>query len=56
MPIVTDLTEKITIPVDEYCRLLNRDLILVYLESMGVDNWVYYDEAIEMMEADNQDD
>lgn len=39
----------VVIPLKEYEELVERDNFLTCLESMGVDNWVGYGDAQEMM-------
>jgi hypothetical protein len=45
--------DKITISTEEYERLLKRDEILTALEAGGVDNWEWYDDAIEEYKSNN---
>ena len=42
--------ETITIPMKEYKALQASDMMLLALESAGVDNWVGYGEAMEMLD------
>lgn len=39
--------KKISISEEEYEALLNDSILLNCLQMMGVDNWAWYDEAIE---------
>ena len=39
--------KKISISEEEYKTLLNDSIFLNCLQMMGVDNWVWYDDAIE---------
>lgn len=43
--------ETITIAKSEYERLRKAELKLIALEAHGVDNWPYYDDAMEDYEA-----
>ena len=40
--------ETVTIPKEEYEKLLDDSDMLNCLESCGVDNWEGYDDAVEM--------
>ena len=44
--------DTITIPVEEYERLLNDSHFLEALRAAGVDNWDGYEVAQDMMEED----
>jgi hypothetical protein len=44
--------EMVTITKAEYERLLESEAFLECLEAVGVDNWVGYDDAREMMEEE----
>ena len=44
--------DTITIPVEEYERLLNDSYFLEALRAAGVDNWDGYEAAQDMMEED----
>lgn len=45
---MTKKNKTVTISLEEYEQLLDADLKLSCLESMGVDNWCGYYEAIDM--------
>ena len=45
----------ITIPVKDYLRLKQRSKILNALEVAGVDNWDYYDDAMEPFQEQDDD-
>ena len=46
--------ETVTIPKDEYERLMHNSEFLGCLEGAGVDNWEGYDFAIDMMKEDEE--
>ena len=48
-------TETITITRAEYQRLLEDSNKLLALESVGVDSWKCYDEAMELFKEINED-
>ena len=48
--------EMVTIPVYEYEELLDALDFLQCLEASGVDNWVGYDDAVEMYNLDDGED
>ena len=49
---IEDEVEKtITISVEEYSGLIERDELLCALESAGVENWDGYDFALEILDA-----
>jgi len=48
--------ETITIPKKEYDELIHDSEFLNALRSCGVDNWEWYDEAINMMNASEDED
>lgn len=50
------MAKQITISVKEYERLLARVDFLEWLEAAGVDNWVGFGEAHEMMREANGDE
>jgi hypothetical protein len=45
-------SKTITISVEEYNRLVNAEKKLNCLESAGVDNWDWYDDAMESFHED----
>ena len=47
---------KVSITLDEYSQLLDRDQKLAALECAGVDNWEGYDEALSILEEWNSED
>lgn len=53
---MSDITKTITISVEEYQHLKDRDFFLDCLESAGVDNWSGYGEAQEMYNEDSEED
>ena len=46
---------KVIILQDEYEALLKAQRKLIALERAGVDNWEWYDDAMEALEDDGQD-
>jgi hypothetical protein len=46
----------VTISVDEYHRLVERDRLLSCLEDAGVDNWVFYDEALKAFNSEEDEE
>jgi hypothetical protein len=50
------MEEQITILKAEYNRLVDRDFKLTCLENGGVDNWEWYDEALEDYYASKEDE
>lgn len=48
--------ETITIPMEEYNRLVTRSIKLFYLEDGGVDNWEWYDDCMTKYYEENEDD
>lgn len=49
-------TETITISTDRYKRLLETERILNALYAGGVDNWEWYDEAMDSVEFDDDEE
>ena len=41
------VVETVTITMSEYLNLLDRDYMLTCLENGGVDNWDFYENALE---------
>ena len=47
---------KVSITLDEYSQLLDRDQELAALEAAGVDNWEGYEEAMNILKEWNGED
>ena len=47
---------KVSITLDEYSQLLDRDQKLCALEAAGVDNWEGYEEAMNILKEWNGED
>lgn len=47
--------KTITIPMETYLELVERDLFLSRLEAAGVDNWEWYHMAFENQDDDEED-
>ena len=47
---------KVSISLEEYSKLLDRDQKLCALEAAGVDNWEGYEEAMNILEEWNSED